>query len=183
MEPSSRAHRAHLPAGAADVCRLVRQLVTGLPEDLESGGAAPVRVALPEAPGDVILDVEVDGVRCLLLRPPTPPPPALPDEVRITLSPREQEIARMVARGHPNKTIARVLEISCWTVGTHLRRIFAKLGVGSRAAMVAKLLEEGISFESPPRRPHDAPLPPPLTTPHERPSRREPLQRRAECLT
>jgi DNA-binding CsgD family transcriptional regulator len=48
----------------------------------------------------------------------------------------------MVARGYPNKTIARVLEISSWTVGTYLRRIFAKLSVGSRAAMVARLMEE-----------------------------------------
>jgi Bacterial regulatory proteins, luxR family len=36
-----------------------------------------------------------------------------------------------------------VLNISGWTVCTHLRRIFAKLGVGSRAAMVAKLFDVG----------------------------------------
>ena len=89
---------------------------------------------------DVILDLEVDGVRCLLLRahPNTEPSP-------VTLSPREQEIARMVAKGYPNKTIAAVLEISSWTVCTHLRRIFAKLSVGSRAAMVARLMEDGLS--------------------------------------
>jgi DNA-binding CsgD family transcriptional regulator len=62
---------------------------------------------------------------------------------RIQLSPREQEIVRMVAKGHPNKVIADVLNISSWTVCTHLRRIFAKLGVGSRAAMVARMLEIG----------------------------------------
>ena len=49
----------------------------------------------------------------------------------------------MVAKGHPNKVIADVLNISSWTVCTHLRRIFAELGVGSRAAMVAQLLEIG----------------------------------------
>ncbi len=49
----------------------------------------------------------------------------------------------MVAKGHPNKVIADVLNISSWTVCTHLRRIFAKLGVGSRAAMVARMLEIG----------------------------------------
>jgi DNA-binding CsgD family transcriptional regulator len=59
----------------------------------------------------------------------------------VQLSPREQEIVRMVAEGHPNKVIAAVLNISTWTVGTHLRRIFAKFGVGSRAAMVARYLE------------------------------------------
>jgi len=48
----------------------------------------------------------------------------------------------MVAEGYPNKTIAAVLDISSWTVCTHMRRMFAKLNVRSRAAMVAKLLEE-----------------------------------------
>jgi DNA-binding CsgD family transcriptional regulator len=86
----------------------------------------------------VILDVEVDGVRCLLLRLP---------EVRAPLSPRETEIARMVAKGYPNKTIASVLDISSWTVASHLRRVFSKLGVSSRAAMVARLLEEGLAVE------------------------------------
>jgi hypothetical protein len=47
----------------------------------------------------------------------------------------------MVARGYPNKTIAAVLEINSWAVGTHLRRIFAKLHVSSRAAMVARMIE------------------------------------------
>jgi DNA-binding NarL/FixJ family response regulator len=51
----------------------------------------------------------------------------------------------MVAKGYPNKTIAAVLEISSWTVCTHMRRIFAKLSVGSRAAMVARLMEDGLN--------------------------------------
>jgi len=55
----------------------------------------------------------------------------------------------MVAKGYPNKTIAAVLDISSWTVGTHLRRIFAKLGVGSRAAMVAQLLQEELMWQQP----------------------------------
>jgi DNA-binding CsgD family transcriptional regulator len=79
---------------------------------------------------DLLLDVEVDGVRCVLVREPT--------RETVQLSPREQEIARLVAEGYPNKIIAVELDISAWTVGTHLRRIFAKLGVGSRAAMVAR---------------------------------------------
>jgi DNA-binding CsgD family transcriptional regulator len=84
----------------------------------------------------ILVDTEVDGARYLLLR--------MPKRQRVQLSPREQEIVRMVAKGHPNKIIADVLNISSWTVCTHLRRIFAKLGVGSRAAMVAQLLESGV---------------------------------------
>ena len=87
---------------------------------------------------EVLVDTEVDGSRYLLVRMPKPTPN------RVRLSPREQEIVRMVAKGHPNKVIADVLNISSWTVCTHLRRIFAKLGVGSRAAMVARFTELGV---------------------------------------
>ena len=80
----------------------------------------------------------VDGARYLLVRMP------LLDAERVQLSPREHEIVRMVASGHPNKVIADVLNISSWTVCTHMRRIFAKLGVGSRAAMVARLHSLGV---------------------------------------
>jgi DNA-binding NarL/FixJ family response regulator len=52
------------------------------------------------------------------------------------LTERELQIATLVALGKVNKQIAKELQISEWTVSTHLRRIFAKLGVSSRAAMV-----------------------------------------------
>jgi DNA-binding NarL/FixJ family response regulator len=47
----------------------------------------------------------------------------------------------LAARGSPNKVIAHELNISAWTVNTHMRRIFAKLNVTSRTAMVARYLE------------------------------------------
>ena len=104
-----------------------------------------VRTAMAAEPGEergpddeeIVMDTEVDGARYLLVRM------AKPARAVVSLSPREQEIVRMVALGHPNKTIAGVLNISSWTVCTHLRRIFAKLGVTSRAAMIARLAEEG----------------------------------------
>ena len=55
------------------------------------------------------------------------------------LSPREMQIARIVANGATTRAIAGMFDISLWTVSTHLRRIFAKLGVNSRAEMVAQL--------------------------------------------
>lgn len=54
------------------------------------------------------------------------------------LTPRETQIARLVADGFVNKEIATKLQISEWTVSTHMRRIFAKLGVETRAAMVLR---------------------------------------------
>jgi DNA-binding CsgD family transcriptional regulator len=57
-------------------------------------------------------------------------------EIANRLSGRELEIAVLVAQGNANKVIAHRLQISEWTVATYLRRIFAKLDVISRAAMV-----------------------------------------------
>jgi DNA-binding CsgD family transcriptional regulator len=119
-----------------DVQGLVRRLVNQLASNAPAAGP---RSCVGE---EVLLDVQVDGVRGLLMR--LPPQPS---RLALVISPREGEIARMVARGYPNKTIAGVLEISTWTVGTYLRRIFAKLNVGSRAAMVARLMEEGLLKE------------------------------------
>ena len=83
----------------------------------------------------VLFDIDVDGHRYLLIK-------TVPVErCALSLSPREREIVRMVAQGRQNKVIASVLNISSWTVCTHLRRIFAKLGVTSRAAMVARVAD------------------------------------------
>jgi DNA-binding NarL/FixJ family response regulator len=115
---------AHLDEMIRPLVDTIKKATTGKPvEQVESSSE------------EVLIDTVVDGARYLLVR--------LPQSTgcRIRLSPREQEIVRMVAKGHPNKVIADVLNISSWTVCTHLRRIFAKLGVGSRAAMVAQLLE------------------------------------------
>jgi DNA-binding CsgD family transcriptional regulator len=130
------AEPAPLPPARAKptVEQLVRRLVERLAAD---GAATRPGPAHEDRDPRVMLDVEVEGVRCVLIREPDAPSPA--SDQRGALSPREMEIVRMIAQGHPNKTIAHVLEISTWTVGTHLRRVFAKLGVSSRAAMVANL--------------------------------------------
>lgn len=61
---------------------------------------------------------------------------------QINLSPRELAISRLIAQGLPNKCIGKILNVSSHTVSTHLRRIFAKTAVTSRAAMVARLMQE-----------------------------------------
>jgi DNA-binding CsgD family transcriptional regulator len=86
----------------------------------------------------VLIDMRRGGFRCLIVR-----------EEATGLSPRELEIARMVAQGHPSKRIANTLQISSFTVNSHLRRIFTKLGVTNRAAMVARLTQQGFVDLSP----------------------------------
>lgn len=106
----------------AELDRLVRELVTQ---------ARSLQVAPEES---VIMDVETDDVRVLLVDHRR-------GRAHASLTPREREIAYLVAEGLSNKRIAARLGISSDTVSTHLRRIFAKLGVTTRSAMVGFLFE------------------------------------------
>jgi DNA-binding NarL/FixJ family response regulator len=54
------------------------------------------------------------------------------------LSPREQEVLELLARGYLYKEIAESLGISIPTVNTYVRRMYEKLHVRSRAQAVAK---------------------------------------------
>lgn len=51
---------------------------------------------------------------------------------------REAQILELLRRGLVDKEIGRELRISVWTVHSHLKRIFAKLGVRRRAEAVAR---------------------------------------------
>jgi two-component system nitrate/nitrite response regulator NarL len=55
------------------------------------------------------------------------------------LSPREREVLEVVAKGLPNKVIARQLDPPCAeeTVREHLKRIFSKLDIHNRVEAVA----------------------------------------------
>ena len=52
-------------------------------------------------------------------------------------SPREHEILKRVVVGATAKEIAHRLEVSNHTVDNHTRHLFKKLGVHTRAAVVA----------------------------------------------
>ncbi|HEY7431731.1 MAG TPA: response regulator transcription factor [Streptosporangiaceae bacterium] len=62
---------------------------------------------------------------------------------RESLSAREVEVLRLVARGLTNAEIGRRLYISEATVKTHLLRLFGKLGVSDRTAAVTTAIERG----------------------------------------
>ena len=59
------------------------------------------------------------------------------------LSPREQEVLELLARGYLYKEIAERLNISVPTVNTYVRRMYEKLHVRSRAQAVAKYAHLG----------------------------------------
>lgn len=112
-----------------------RQAVADEVQELASLLLAKAKIAFGSqtCSEEVIVDVIVNGFRCVVVPYNAPSPSGID-----ILTQREREITRLVAAGQPNKVVAATLNISPWTVSAHLRRIFAKLGVTSRAAMVAK---------------------------------------------
>jgi DNA-binding CsgD family transcriptional regulator len=94
----------------------------------------------PMRPGDAVAgSIEIAGRPYVVVvsggvaDAPGPPPVS-------GLTPRELEIAMLVAAGKPNKQIARDLNLSIWTVATYLKRTFNKLRIGSRSELVARLI-------------------------------------------
>ena len=59
------------------------------------------------------------------------------------LTPRENEILELIARGHDNAQIAARLQLSGKTVRNHITRIFEKLQVESRAQAIVRAREAG----------------------------------------
>lgn len=120
----------------ASVGDLMRELITKLNDSQQSQ-------TLTDG-NETVLEIDIGHLHYTLV--------SSPSKSQYHLSPREQEIVRLVAEGLPNKCIGAVLEISSWTVATHLRRVFAKLAVNSRAAMIAKLFEGNLMKEPPVQR-------------------------------
>lgn len=63
---------------------------------------------------------------------------------RTRLSPRELEILDMVSKGLTNKEIARVIQVSHFTVRNHVRHIIAKMEVGGRTEAATVAIQQGI---------------------------------------
>jgi DNA-binding CsgD family transcriptional regulator len=57
------------------------------------------------------------------------------------LTPTELEVTRAVANGLTNKQAAERLFMSVPTVKTHLRHVFAKLGIDNRSQLVTVVTE------------------------------------------
>jgi DNA-binding CsgD family transcriptional regulator/tetratricopeptide (TPR) repeat protein len=97
---------------------------------------AAVRLVARHAgvPGD-----ELDGSPTAPVVTPTPASARLP----VPLTPREEEVLRILTEGHSNQQIARRLFISESTVSVHVSHIIAKLGVANRlqAASAAERLK------------------------------------------
>jgi DNA-binding NarL/FixJ family response regulator len=97
-----------------------------------------VRAVRAAHAGEALLD---PGVAARLVEAIAQPPGAEPGE---RLTPREREVLALIARGMPNKLIARELEISEKTVKTHVGHVLAKLGVTDRTQAALQAVREGL---------------------------------------
>ena len=61
-----------------------------------------------------------------------------------TLSPREWQIAQLVARGQSNAAIADELGLRIQTVKNHLSIIYTKLGISSRTQLAIRVIGPGL---------------------------------------
>lgn len=118
----------------ADVLPAIEQGATGyLLKDTPRADLR--RAVLAASRGETVLSPTVAGVLTAKDR-------AL--EAPRTLSRRELEVLKLIARGATNRDIAGKLFITEATVKTHLLHVFAKLQVKDRAAAVAAAYEIGL---------------------------------------
>ena len=66
----------------------------------------------------------------------------------MALTPREHQVALMVARGLSNKEVARGLGISNGTVKLHVHSIFQKLGARNRYGLIQRMVSSGSAVGS-----------------------------------
>lgn len=81
------------------------------------------------------------AIAALVQRPLAARDAAVPVNQAVSLTAREVEILRELARGERNSAIAQRLGIAERTVKAHLESIYMKLGVSSRAAAVAAAIQ------------------------------------------
>ncbi len=72
---------------------------------------------------------------------PRPAPSAAQHQIWESLTAREREIARLVARGLRNADIARELQVSTRTVETHLQHTYSKCKIRSRIELALLVRE------------------------------------------
>ena len=133
----------HLPQLDRVALRRLREAVKSMRS--EPGRSLPlhglVTLAASRPPGTAItIDFEASrdlGHELIVVRLPSSQVPGPTNRRLAVLSPREREIAELVARGFTNKEIAFRLAIASSTVKDHVHHILQKTGLRNRAAIAA----------------------------------------------
>jgi two-component system nitrate/nitrite response regulator NarL len=108
-------------------------------------GDALVNAIARCARGESVVSPELTGKLVTALRNANGAQPAAPADAIDTLSPRERDTLRCIARGASNKEIARTLNIAETTVKIHVQHILRKLDLSSRVQAAVYASERGLS--------------------------------------
>jgi DNA-binding NarL/FixJ family response regulator len=79
-----------------------------------------------------------------LLKDAEPPPARATPPTGRPLSPREQEVLQLIARGFSYAEIARLTGVSVHTVQTHIKNLYGKLAVSSKSEAVFEATQLGL---------------------------------------
>jgi DNA-binding CsgD family transcriptional regulator len=124
--------------------RLRRQLAGRLMEVEDFDGAQAELKSVYDVASRLGMEIEVEKARMMFLEMNRRPPPPVRGEGWDRLTPRELDVARLVARRLTNQEIADKLGIATRTVTTHVSNIFKKLDIRSRAKLGDMIREEGL---------------------------------------
>lgn len=123
-------------------------LIHALDEAQRDGYGVLLRNA-PQPQIEAALVAAIDGLAAVqpalvaaLIGNPTPPPDIAPLDTPLTA--REQEVLDLLAQGLANKTIARQLHISEYTVKYHVNAILSKFNAASRTEAVVYAVRLGL---------------------------------------
>ena len=72
-----------------------------------------------------------------------PDPSAARPQLASPLSEREFEVLNLLSRGFSNAECAEILTVSANTIGTHVKNIYRKLEVNSRAEALYEAAQQG----------------------------------------
>lgn len=96
--------------------------------------------------GESVVDTQMTGKLVSVLRGDTPAPPPSPATALLeSLSPRERDILRGIARGASNKEIGAELGIAETTVKIHVQHVLRKLNVSTRVQAAVLAANAGVS--------------------------------------
>lgn len=93
-------------------------------------------------------------LRRLRIPSPAPADPRAGDLPPPQMSPREQDVLQLVAKGLSYAEIGSILDISVNTVSTHIKQIYRKLSVTSRGQAVFEAQAHGLITPAGGARPH-----------------------------
>jgi len=134
--------RGNQPAAEGDLPQSILSLANFIRASGVSETFPKSSVTVPGTTGWFVLHAsreDRDGKVAVVIEPATGPRSATLRLEAHGVTPREREIATLIARGYGNAEIAEELVLSPHTVQDYVKNIFEKLGVNSRREMVASV--------------------------------------------